>query len=107
MGTKTVDGFIEFGPIPVGRGAASCRPHRSWHLGRRSGRVPALPYPPPRPSQCNSGEGDGANAFSPALARRRASACASSSRRAAQIASARPATLYVFVLYLLATYLLH
>ncbi len=26
----------------VGRGAASCRPRRSWPLGRRSGRVPAL-----------------------------------------------------------------
>jgi len=34
------------------RGAASCRPPRSWHLGRRSGRVPALPYPPPRLLQC-------------------------------------------------------
>ena len=32
--------------------AASCRPLRSWPLGRRSGRVPALPYPPPRWPQC-------------------------------------------------------
>jgi hypothetical protein len=30
--------------------AASCRPLRSWSLGRRSGRVATLPYPPPRPS---------------------------------------------------------
>src|SRR3954470_4967205 len=52
MGTNTVDGFIAFGPIPVGRGAASCRPPRSWHPGRRSGRVPALPYPPPGLLQC-------------------------------------------------------
>ena len=29
-------------------GAASCRPLRSWPLSRRSGRVPALPYPPLR-----------------------------------------------------------
>jgi hypothetical protein len=33
-------------------GAASRRPLRSWRLGRRSGRVPALPYPPPRWPQC-------------------------------------------------------
>src|SRR6516225_2873252 len=50
--TKTVNGFIAFGPIPGCRGAASCRPPRSWPLGRRSGRVPALPYPPPRLLQC-------------------------------------------------------
>src|SRR5207237_273466 len=29
--TKTVDGFIAFRPIPGCRGAASCRPPRSWH----------------------------------------------------------------------------
>jgi hypothetical protein len=49
---KTVDGFIALGPIPGCRGAASCRPPRSWHPGRRSGRVPALPYPPPGLLQC-------------------------------------------------------
>src|SRR5271165_2783163 len=49
---RTVNGFIAFGPIPGCRGAASCRPPRSWPLGRRSGRVPALPYPPPRLLQC-------------------------------------------------------
>ena len=49
---ETVDGFIALGPIPGCRGAASCRPPRSWPLGRRSGRVPALPYPPPRLLQC-------------------------------------------------------
>src|SRR5512142_1333183 len=57
MVTKTVNGFIAFGPIPVGRGAASCRPPRSWPLGRRSGRVPALPYPPPRLLQCIGDDG--------------------------------------------------
>jgi hypothetical protein len=45
---RTVNGFIALGPIPGCRGAASCRPPRSWPLDRRSGRVPALPYPPPR-----------------------------------------------------------
>ena len=45
--SKTVNGFIAFGPIPGCRGAASCRPPRSWRPGRRSGRVPAWPYPPP------------------------------------------------------------
>ena len=49
---RTVDGLIALGPIPGCPGAASCRPPRSWHLGRRSGRVPALPYPPPRLLQC-------------------------------------------------------
>ncbi len=37
-----------FGQSRRCRGAASCRSFRSWPLGRRSGRVPALPYPPPR-----------------------------------------------------------
>src|SRR5262245_3754310 len=46
--SKAVNGFIAFGPIPGWRGAASCRPPRSWRLGRRSGRVPAWRYPPPR-----------------------------------------------------------
>jgi putative transposase len=36
---------------PEGKtGAASCRPSRSWSLGRRSGRVATEPYPPPKPS---------------------------------------------------------
>jgi hypothetical protein len=46
--SKTVNGFIAFGPIPGCPGAASCRPPRSWRLGGRSGRVPAWPDPPPR-----------------------------------------------------------
>ena len=54
---KHVDGFIALGPIPGCRGAASCRPPRSWHLGRRSGRVPALPYPLPRLVQCIADHG--------------------------------------------------
>src|SRR5260370_5709109 len=52
--TRTVNGFIALRPIPGCRGAASCRPPRSWPLGRRSGRVPALPYPPPRLIQCTT-----------------------------------------------------
>jgi hypothetical protein len=46
--SKTVNRFIALGPIPGWPGAASCRPPRSWRLGRRSGRVPAWPDPPPR-----------------------------------------------------------
>jgi hypothetical protein len=57
MATRIVNGFIAFGPIPERRGAASCRSLRSWPLGRRSGRVPALPDPPPRPFQCTKGHG--------------------------------------------------
>ena len=49
---RTVDGLIALGPIPGCRGAASCRPPRSWPLGRRSGRVPAWPDPPPGLLQC-------------------------------------------------------
>src|ERR1700681_1419375 len=41
-------GFSAFVPIPNEGRAASCRPIRSWPLGRRSGRFPPLPYPPPR-----------------------------------------------------------
>jgi hypothetical protein len=50
--SKTVNGFIALRPIPGCGAAASCRPPRSWDLDRRSGRVPALPYPPPRLPQC-------------------------------------------------------
>src|SRR5262249_53889459 len=46
--TRTVNEFIVFWPIPGYQGAASGRPPRSWHLGRRSGRVPAWPDPPPK-----------------------------------------------------------
>ena len=58
---KTFEGFIALGPIPGCRGAASCRPPRSWPLGRRSGRVPAWPYPPPRLLQCIGGHDHLAN----------------------------------------------
>jgi hypothetical protein len=61
--------------------------------GRRSGRVPALPYPPPRSPQCTPEHYDYANPSFSALARRRAFAVASFCLRAAQIASARPASL--------------
>jgi hypothetical protein len=66
-----VNGFIALRPIPGCRGAASCRPPRSWPLGRRSGRVPALPYPPPRWPQCIARRFGQAKALSLALARRR------------------------------------
>ena len=91
--------FIAFVPIPGCRGAASCRPSRSWHLGRRLGRVPALPYPPPRSPEFTPGQGRGANPSSfdwgPISWRavRRAWAAASFLRRSAQICSARPASL--------------
>jgi hypothetical protein len=60
-------------------------------LGRRSGRVPALPYPPPRLYQCTTLHSSWSTWL--ALARRRASAAASFCRLAVQIASARPASL--------------
>jgi len=74
-------------------GAASCRPLRSWPLSRRSGRVPALPYPPPRSPQCTSLDCGWTISFPSVLARRLALAIASFSFRAAQMASARPAIL--------------
>src|SRR3954452_21447530 len=61
--------------------------------GRRSGRVPALPYPPTRCSHCTPELSDGAKPSFSASARRRALAVASFCFRAAQIASARPASL--------------
>ncbi len=60
--------------------------------GRRSGRVPALPYPPPRSAQDTLEHYDWAIPSFSALARRRALAVASFCLRAAQIASARPAS---------------
>jgi hypothetical protein len=42
--------------IPGCRGAASCRPVRSWPLGRRWGRVPARPDPPPRSAHWTAAE---------------------------------------------------
>lgn len=47
------EGFIALMPIPKGKGRrATYWPPglRSWPAGRRSGRFPPLPYPPPRPS---------------------------------------------------------
>ncbi len=84
-----MNGFIAFGPTPVGRGAASCRPPRSSPLGRRSGRVPALPCPPPKSSDYTP-LSSGHAAPSALVARRLASAAASFSLRVVQIASARP-----------------
>ena len=104
---KTVNGFIAFGPIPVGRGAASCRPRRSWPLGRRSGRVAALPYPPPRLAQCNPEGYDRANSFSffLELARRLASAqeagtrCGTSDCGKALIQDSKPVDGSPWILY--------
>src|SRR5512143_1679743 len=43
--------FTAFVPIPKGKtGRHRAAPLRSWFLGRRSGRVATVPYPPPRPS---------------------------------------------------------
>src|SRR5271157_4309389 len=44
-----------------------CRPPRSWSLGRRSGRVPALPYPPPRPREYSSEHVEEATGWSASL----------------------------------------
>ena len=52
------------------------------------GRVPALPYLPPRSSQCTSQDCGWAISLSLVLARRLALAVASFSLRAAQMASA-------------------
>ena len=71
-------------------------------LGRRSGRVPALPYPPPRLSQCTSHSCDWSTSLSFALARRLAAAIASFCVLEAQIASARPASLSAGVMYAMA-----
>ena len=73
--SKTVNGFIAFGPIPGCRGAASCRPSRSWPLGRRSGRVPALPYPPPRSIEHTRNRGHPAIPSRIALAQSGATEC--------------------------------
>jgi len=88
-----VNGFIALGPIPEGRGAASCRPLRSWPLGQRLDRVPAMPDPRPNYPQCISAHLDQAMFVSLALARRLALATANFCRLAAQMASARPASL--------------
>ena len=82
-----------WGLIPVGRGAASCRPHRSWPLG---GLVVASPRRPIlRPGPLNVTQGV-ATEQTPSpwtgAPRPRASACARFSR-SVQIASARPANL--------------
>ena len=73
--SKTVNGFIAFGPIPGCRGAASCRPPRSWPLGRRSGRVPALPDPPPRSLEPTRNHGHPAIPSGIALAQSGATEC--------------------------------
>ena len=83
-----MNGFIAFGPIPVGRGAASCRPLRSWPLSRGA-RVASPRCPILRPSFLSGTSQDcgWAISFSLVLARRLALAVASFSLRAAQMAS--------------------
>ena len=67
--------------------------------GSALGRVPALPYPPPRSLQSTPGHGTraihgpGAAVAGTRAARRRASASASFLFRSAQITSSRPASL--------------
>ena len=52
-----MNGFIAFGPIPEGRRGGIVPPSPVLAPGRRSGRVPALPYPPPRPLECIANHG--------------------------------------------------
>ena len=47
-----MNGFIAFGPIPEGRGAASCRPLRSWHLFGARVASPRCPILRPGSLQC-------------------------------------------------------
>ncbi len=83
---RTVNVFIAYGSIPVSRGLASCRPPRSWPLGRRSGRVPAWPYPPPSPPVTVTQLAGTEQTPTLWLCRTRwPSACARFSRRATQI----------------------
>ena len=78
----------------VGRHRAAPAGLGPW-VGARvaSPRCPYPPYPPPWLPQCNPEGYDRANSFSLDLARRLALALASFSLRAAQMASARPASL--------------
>jgi hypothetical protein len=87
---KTVNGFIALRPIPERPWGGFLPPSPVLALGRRSGRVPALPYPPPRLSQVTSRHWYRSTSFSLVLARRLASAAANFCLLAVQIASARP-----------------
>ena len=81
--------------------AASCRPLRSWSLGRRSGRVAALPYPPPKPflivAPCQHGRKDQSDQMACRAVSRaillRSRAASSLRSRSAKIRTSRPANL--------------
>jgi len=92
-GNKDCEWIYRFWANPGRPWGGIVPPLRSWPLSRRSGRVPALPYPPLRSPQCTSLDCGPATSFSAVLARRLALAVASFTFRAAQMASARPASL--------------
>jgi hypothetical protein len=64
---KTMDGFIASRPIPGCEGGGIVPPPPVLAPGRRSGRVPALPYPPPGLLDCTSGHSRSAIGDSAAL----------------------------------------
>jgi len=97
-----VNGFIALGPIPDRPWGRFLPPSPVLALGRRSGCVAALPYPPPRLSQRTSQDCGWSTPLSLVLARRLASAVANLCLVAAQIASARPASLSAGVMYAMA-----
>jgi len=97
-----VNGFITLGPIPDWLWGGFLSPSPVLALGRRSGRVPALPYPLPKLSQRTSQDCGWSTPLSLVLARRLASAVANLCLLAAQIASARPVSLSAGVMYTMA-----
>ena len=56
-GKKSSEWIYRFGANPGKPGSGIVPLLRSWPLGRRSGRVPALPYPPPRSVQRTASDG--------------------------------------------------
>jgi hypothetical protein len=56
-GKKNCEWIYRYGANPGKPGSGIVPLFRSWPLGRRSGRVPALPYPPPRSVQRTASDG--------------------------------------------------
>src|SRR5271167_4198260 len=96
---KNCEWIYRFGANPGTAVGRFLPPSPVLALGRRSGRVPALPYPPPRLSQRTSQDRGWSTPLCLVLARRLASAVANLCLLAAQIASARPASLSAGVMY--------
>ena len=82
-----MNGFIALGPIPERPWGGFLPPSPVLALGLRSGRVPALPYPPPRFTECTSQHCGWSISLSLVLARLLASAAANFCFLAAQISS--------------------